>query len=95
MSQKEKAEREEKFRQAFPESARLLEGARSSFEEALLNPCCQKGVVYRAEKLKAIYEARRSGKSEEEILTLLLKGGLTELTAKRMMMDSKRVYGEG
>ncbi|MEM3378716.1 MAG: hypothetical protein QW674_07225 [Candidatus Bathyarchaeia archaeon] len=92
MSQQEKAE---KFRQACPESARILEQEKASFEEALLNPCYQKGVVYRAEKLQAIHEARRFGRSEEEILTLLLKGGLTELTAKKMMADSKRVYGEG
>lgn len=63
-------------------------------EKILSDSAFQRGTMFRAEKLEAISQARKQGLSEEQILKWLMKGGLTEATARRMMRDSERVYGE-
>ena len=63
-------------------------------EKILSDSAYQRGTMFRAEKLEAISQARKQGLSEEQILKWLMKGGLTETTARKMMRDSERVYGE-
>lgn len=63
-----------------------------SIEEILTNPVYQRGSGYRAEKLKAIWKARQKGVTEEQIIKLLLRGGLTRQTANVMMQDSREAY---
>jgi hypothetical protein len=95
-----KAEKEAKFKEACPESAKILEKSDDppkvelSIEDALTDPIYQRGAGYRAEKLKAIWKARQQGMTDEHIRRLLLRGGLTRQTINVMMLDSKEAYGE-
>lgn len=64
-----------------------------SLENDLLDPTFMKGLSWRKAKLEAIHKARTLGISDEQILLILMRGGLTRLTAKKMMDDSKQAYG--
>lgn len=65
----------------------------SAIERALLDPHYMRGLLWRKDKLEAIHKALQSGYNEETILRILMQGGLTRLTAKRLIADSKAVYG--
>jgi len=64
----------------------------SEIENDLLDPSFMKGIFWRKTKLEAIHQARLKGYSENAILHLLMRGGLTRSTAKKLMDDSKLVY---
>jgi hypothetical protein len=96
-----KAEKDSKFKEACPESAKILkkydgqqnaENKTVSIEDILTSPVYQRGAGYRAEKLKAIWMARLDGMSDNQIRRLLLRGGLTKQTINVMMQDSKEAY---
>jgi len=63
-----------------------------NIENVLTNPVYQRGAGYRAEKLKAIWKARQKGMTDEQVIKLLLRGGLTKQTANVMMQDSREAY---
>ncbi|MEM1507524.1 MAG: DUF2116 family Zn-ribbon domain-containing protein [Candidatus Bathyarchaeia archaeon] len=64
-----------------------------SLENDLLDPTYMRGLSWRKAKLEAIHKARLQGIPDEQILLILMRGGLTRLTAKKMMDDSKQAYG--
>jgi hypothetical protein len=62
-------------------------------ENTLLDPAYMRGLSWRKAKLEAVYKARLKGYSDEWIINMLMRGGLTRLTAKKIMDDSRAVYG--
>jgi len=64
----------------------------ADFKTALLDPHYMRGLIWRKDKLEAIHKAFQSGLDEEAILRILMRGGLTRLTAKKLIADSKAVY---
>lgn len=64
----------------------------SEIERDLLDPSHMRGVYWRMAKLEAIHKARLQGFSDDWIMRLLMRGGLTRSTAKRLMNDSREVY---
>lgn len=91
---KEKIKKEAKPVRNSVENQEETRGKNTSLnvEEVLTNPVYQRGAGYRAEKLKAICNARKRGLTEEQIVKLLLRGGLTRQTANVMMQDSREAY---
>lgn len=91
-------EKDAKFSKACPESAKRLSEQQNnefSLKQKFADVQFQRGITWRKTKLEAIHEARQSGKSEEWILLSLMRGGVTEATALRMMNDSKRIFQGG
>ena len=105
-SKEEEKTKQDKFKEACPESAKELEKiltepnsipkietpVEMSVEDILTDPVYQRGSGYRAEKLKGIWKARQQNMSNEKITKLLLRGGLTRQTANVMMKDSRVAY---
>jgi len=86
-------DKEEKFKEAFPESAKILEEQKDiTLQDRLRNPHFMRGLTWRKDKLEAVCEARIKGQPENWILEQLMLGGLTELTARKIMHDSGRLY---
>jgi hypothetical protein len=90
MSEKRK---EDKFKEACPESAKILEKTQNPRLDAQLsaklsNTAWQRGLAWRKEKIEAIAEARRRGISEKEIFKQLKMCGLADLTARKLMDDA-------
>ncbi len=63
------------------------------FVAALVDPHYMRGLIWRKDKLEAIHKAFKAGYTEEDILGILMRGGLTRLTAKKLIQDSMTVYG--
>jgi len=61
----------------------------------LLDSHFMRGLSWRQAKLEAIHKARLKGYSEKWIILQLIRGGLTKLTAKKLMDDSREAYGNG
>jgi len=105
-SKEEEKTKEEKFKEACPESTKELEKIlensddpqskkipiEMSVEDILTDSAYQRGAGYRAEKLKGIWKARQQNMNNEQIIKLLLRGGLTRQTASVMMKDSRVAY---
>jgi|GEM_PF-5070130 len=62
-------------------------------ENSLLDSTFMRGLSWRKAKLEAVYKARVKGYSDEWIINMLMRGGLTRLTARKIMDDSRTVYG--
>lgn len=67
--------------------------SQSELETTLLDPSYMRGLNWRKAKLEAIHKARKQGYSEDWILRMLIRGGLTRATSIRLMNESKEVYG--
>jgi hypothetical protein len=88
--------RETTFAKAFPESAKILEREKQNkngFTEDLRDGAFQKGIMWRRNKLEAIFKARRAGVSDEQILRELMIGGITRQKARELMKDSEELFG--
>jgi len=88
-------DRETKFAKAFPESAKILEQRQGAngFTDDLRDGAFQKGILWRKNKLEAIYKARQTGVSDEQILKELMIGGITRQKARELMRDSEELFG--
>jgi hypothetical protein len=80
--------------EAYKQKAKSESTIDSEIENDLLDPSYMRGIYWRMAKLEAIHKARVKGYSEDDILRLLIRGGLTRGTAKRLIDDSRMVYGE-
>lgn len=88
-----------KFKKAFPKSAKILEKTPEKPEldyelrAKLTNTAWQKGLTWRNEKIKAVAEARLKGISEQEIFKQLKIAGLIDMTARAIMDDAHYLEG--
>ena len=80
--------------EAYKTKNHISEHSLIELENTLLDPTYMRGLSWRKAKLKAIHEARKLGKSDDWILRKLMLGGLTRLTAQKLMDDSKVIYGD-
>jgi hypothetical protein len=89
-------DRETKFAKACPESAKILEDEKQSkngFSDDLRDGAFQRGCKFRADKLRAILNARQAGVTDEQILRELRIGGITIQKARELMRDSEELLG--
>jgi hypothetical protein len=95
-AEEHKAEKEENFVKACPESAKTLEQEKqcmNGFREDLRDGAFQKGIMWRKNKLQAIHDARQAGATDAEILKELRIGGITIQKARELMRDSEELLG--
>ena len=89
-------ERDDKFRQACPKSAEIIdqeEAVKNEYTDELRDGAFQKGLIWRKNKLATIHKARKSGVSESDILRELRIGGITIQKARELMRESDELYG--
>jgi hypothetical protein len=67
--------------------------ASSDLKAQLTDSCFQRGLSWRGAKIEAIQTALKQGYSEEWILKTLMCGGLTRMTALRLITDCKYIHG--
>jgi hypothetical protein len=89
-------DRDAKFKEACPESAKILEQQYQNvnrFAEDLRDGAFQRGIKWRQDKLKAIFNARQASVSDQDILRELRIGGITAQKARELMKDSEELFG--
>jgi hypothetical protein len=65
----------------------------SDLTAQLMDSCFQRGLSWRGAKIEAIQTALEQGYSEEWILKTLMRGGLTRMTALRLITDCRYIHG--
>lgn len=83
--------KEDKFKKACPESAKLLEGQKDAVAQALFNmkdTFFQGGLAWRKKQVESVRVLIQNGWKESDILREFRHSGMTEPTARKIIEDA-------